>query len=149
MPVARTAYERLGGERFFEELTRRFYAAVPGDPLLARLYPRDEAGLEDARLRLRDFLIEHFGGPPLYRQRRGEPRLTRRHARFAIGQAERDAWVAHMREALEASDARDLELAQLQGFFEATATSLINRDTYGSGDGDQPSGAAPTQRGSA
>ena len=126
--AASTLYQRVGGDAFFEDLTRRFYARVRDDPLLARLYPAEEAGFEAAREHLRDFLIQFFGGSAAYSERRGHPRLRMRHDPFVIGPAERDAWVAHMLDALSATGAGPMERAQMVTYFEAAATHMINAD---------------------
>ena len=44
--------------------------------------------------------MQYWGGPTTYSDDRGHPRLRMRHAPFAIGVAERDAWLRHMRDAL-------------------------------------------------
>ena len=53
--------------------------------------------------------------------------MRMRHAPFAIGQAERDVWVRHMRAALESMDISPEDAAPLAEYFEDTATFLINR----------------------
>ena len=122
-----TLYERAGGDAFFESLTRRFYAAVAADPVLRRVYPTDPDRLEAARRHLELFLIQHWGGPPVYRSERGEARLVERHRRFAIGQAERDAWIRHMAEAVRAGSLRPLDEVQMMSFFERSADHLVNQ----------------------
>jgi hemoglobin len=94
-----TFYEAVGGEDTFRRLVASFYAGVRADPILRPLYPEDE--LEAAEERLALFLIQYWGGPTTYGDRRGHPRLRMRHAPFAIGPAERDAWLLHMRTALD------------------------------------------------
>jgi hemoglobin len=126
VPVGRTLYERVGGEPFFDELTRRFYQAVAGDEILRPMYPSDPGGFEAARVHLRDFLIQRWGGPTTYSDTRGHPRLRLRHARFSIGTEARDAWVRHMREALLAARIGSLDEHQMLTFFEASATDLVN-----------------------
>jgi hemoglobin len=121
-----TLYERAGGDAFFESLTRRFYDAVAGDPVLLRVYPSEPDRLEAARLHLEWFLIQHWGGPAVYRERRGEGRLGERHHRFAIGLEERDAWLHHMSEAVKAGSLSPLDEIQMLHFFQATADSLVN-----------------------
>lgn len=121
---ANSLYERVGGEPFFTALVERFYAGVQDDPVLRPLYPRD---LRPSRRHLALFLAQYFGGPTSYNAERGHPRLRMRHVRFAIGQAERDAWVAHMRAAVASSAAESDDAAALMAYFEMTATSLINR----------------------
>jgi hemoglobin len=120
-------YERAGGQEFFESLTRRFYTAVDGDPTLRPLYPAEPDRFEAARRHLELFLVQHWGGPALYRAERGEARLVERHRRFAIGPAERDAWLHHMAEAVRAGDLRPLDESQMLSFFEAQANHLVNR----------------------
>ena len=72
---------------------------VHDDPLLRPLYPDEDLGPAEERLRM--FLVQYWGGPRTYSERRGHPRLRMRHAPFAIGTAERDAWLRHMRVAVD------------------------------------------------
>lgn len=122
-----TLYDRVGGRPFFEKLTRRFYEGVATDPVLRPLYPEDADGLEAARLHLELFLVQYWGGPADYNEQRGHPRLRMRHAPFAIGQAERDAWVQHMTEAVQASVLSPLDEMQLMSYLTTSATHLMNR----------------------
>lgn len=115
----------LIGEEGFRRLIGAFYRRVPGDDILGPMYEgRDLAGAEQ---RLRDFLIFRFGGPQHYIEQRGHPRLRMRHAPFVIDQPARDRWMKLMNEALaEAALPVEAE-AVLRGFFEGTATFMINR----------------------
>ncbi|MGN6607187.1 MAG: globin [Jatrophihabitans sp.] len=92
-------YEAIGGEPTFRRLVGAFYAGVASDPYLRSLYPEDDLGPAADRLTL--FLIQYWGGPTTYSQTRGHPRLRMRHAPFAINEAARDAWLGHMRAALD------------------------------------------------
>ena len=65
----------------------------PLEPALRRLYPEADDGLPLARRRLTLFLAQYWGGPTTYDEERGHPRLRMRHAPFAIGPLERDAWL--------------------------------------------------------
>ena len=121
---AKSVYELVGGEAAFRLLVDRFYDGVAADPVLRPLYP--EPDLSGARDRLRMFLVQYWGGPTTYDDLRGHPRLRMRHAPFAIGTAEREAWLRHM-----ASAVRSLSLdrrieARLMEYFEATATAMMN-----------------------
>jgi hemoglobin len=120
-------YARVGGQPFFDRLVAAFYAAVETDPTLRPLYPAD---LGPPRANLAAFLAQYWGGPPDYSARRGHPRLRMRHARFAIGLPERDAWLRHMRAAVEASPASDTDKEALLGYFQTAAASLINRPVW-------------------
>ena len=123
---------------FFEQLTARFYEGVAGDEVLRPLYPDD---LGPPRRRLCLFLAQFWGGPRLYEEQRGNPRLRARHMRWEIGLRERDRWLQHMMAALEALPAGPLERAQLRGHFEAVANHLVNA---GGGAGDAGERSAPS-----
>ena len=98
----KSLYELAGGEPAFRTLVERFYARVAGDPVLRRVYPDED--LSGATERLTLFLIQYWGGPSTYSEQRGHPRLRMRHQPFAIGRAERDAWLEHMTAAVESLD---------------------------------------------
>jgi hemoglobin len=118
-------YEAAGGEETFTRLVEHFYAAVAQDPVLRKVYPEEDLSAAAERLRL--FLIQYWGGPDTYNQLRGHPRLRMRHAPFAIGQRERDAWFRHMTEAIESLDLpRGVHDAFLD-YFEAASTAMINQ----------------------
>jgi hemoglobin len=125
LPSARTFYDEVGGAPVFEKLVGRFYAGVRTDPVLAPLYPQDD--WEGAELRLRAFLEQYWGGPTTYSQYRGHPRLRMRHAPFAIGPVERDAWLAHMRDAVDSLGLTAEQDATLWGYLEMAARSMQNR----------------------
>ncbi len=116
---------QLIGEQGFDALTAAFYRRVSADDILRPMYP--DADLEGARLRLREFLIFRFGGPPRYIEARGHPRLRIRHAPFPVDQAARDRWVKLMDESLAESALAPAANTILREFFHNTATFLINR----------------------
>jgi hemoglobin len=121
---ARTVFDSVGGEAGFRRIVARFYAGVRDDPLLRPLYPPD---LAESEHWLALFLMQYFGGPATYSEQRGHPRLRMRHFPFAIGQAERDAWMNHMRVAVEAEALPEPVTATLLDYFERAATFMINR----------------------
>ena len=119
-----TLYDRVGGEPFFSALAERFYQGVEQDPVLRPLYPED---LGPPKRHLALFLVQYWGGPTTYNEQRGHPRLRMRHFPFAIGQAEREAWLGHMRAAVDASNASAEDKDALLAYFEMAATHLVNR----------------------
>jgi hemoglobin len=121
-------YERIG-DAGFARLVGAFYAQVPGDDILAPMYPA--ADLAGAEARLRDFLIGRFGGPPRYLEQRGHPRLRMRHLPFAINRTARDRWVQLMDRALDAAQLDPEATVLLREFFHAMATFMINRASSG------------------
>jgi hemoglobin len=117
-------YESVGGEEFFRRLVHRFYQGVVDDPVLRPVYPAKDLGPAEEHLAL--FLMQYWGGPRTYDELRGHPRLRMRHVRFAIGEAERDAWLHQMRVALDGlSPDPGLEV-QLWDYLVMAAHSLIN-----------------------
>jgi hemoglobin len=117
-------YDRIG-EDGFARLVRSFYRQVPDDPVLGRMYPKDD--LAGAETRLRDFLVGRFGGPGRYVEERGHPRLRMRHMPFTIDGEARNRWVAMMDRALEEAGLPEDATAVLRAFFHSTATFLRNR----------------------
>ena len=121
-----TLFEAAGGMPFFEALVERFYAGVADDPILRPIYP--EPDLSGARHRLTLFLAQYWGGPRTYDDERGHPRLRMRHAPFAIGPAERDAWLARMREAIASSNPPPGVAERLHAYIDMAAEAMRNRD---------------------
>ena len=119
-----TLYQRVGGRSWFEQLTGRFYDAVSTDPVLRPLYPDD---LVPARDRLCGFLIQYWGGPADYSAARGHPRLRMRHAPFAIGLQQRDAWYRHMAAAVRDGGLDGDDEAAVLAYFAGAATQLTNQ----------------------
>ena len=73
------------------------------------------------------FLVQYWGGPRTYSEQRGHPRLRMRHAPFAIGPVERDAWLRHMRAAVDSLELIPEQEAALWGYLEMAALSMQNR----------------------
>jgi len=119
-----TFYEAVGGEPTFTKLVHEFYTGVRGDPLLRALYPEED--LEPAEERLRLFLIQYWGGPQTYSAERGHPRLRMRHAPFTIDSAARDAWLRHMRAALDTLQLPPAYDDMLWGYLSNAAESMRN-----------------------
>ena len=122
---APTLYDLVGGEEPFRRLVSRFYAGVAADPVLRPLYPEENLGAAEERLRM--FLVQYWGGPRTYSERRGHPRLRMRHAPFAIGERERDAWLRHMREAVDSLELPPEHAEPLWRYLEMAAHSMQNR----------------------
>jgi hemoglobin len=125
MDLLDTHVYSLIGEAGFTRLVAAFYRRVATDDILRPMYP--ETDLAGAERRLRDFLIQRFGGPMTYSEQRGHPRLRMRHAPFTIDQRGRDRWVDLMEAAMAEAELPAQVLAPLRNFFHASATFMINR----------------------
>jgi hemoglobin len=124
MPAESDIFNLLG-EAGFSTLVGNFYRLVKADDLLGPLYPPDD--FEAAERRLREFLIQRFGGPDDYSQARGHPRLRMRHAPFPIDLAARNRWMKLMEQAMTDSNLPADVASILHRYFSDTATAMMNR----------------------
>ena len=124
MDLLDTQVYALIGDDGFRRLVAGFYRRVKSDDILSPMYPKhDLAGAEE---RLRGFLIQRFGGPDIYSQQRGHPRLRMRHGPFTINRAGRDRWVELMEAALAEAELPPDAIPPLRKFFHDSATFMIN-----------------------
>jgi hemoglobin len=122
-----TPYARLGGEAAVRALGDRFYDLMDLEPQYAQLRAVHGSDLASARDKLFWFLSGWLGGPSLYIERFGHPRLRARHLPFAISTIERDQWMACMNQALvETAVDEDLRVRLVQALFQ-TADWMINQ----------------------
>ncbi|MFI7240654.1 globin [Streptomyces qinglanensis] len=119
-----TFYEQVGGEETFRRLVHRFYQGVAEDPLLRPMYPEEDLGPAEERLAL--FLMQYWGGPRTYSDARGHPRLRMRHAPFTVNRAAHDAWLRHMRDAVDSLELPAPLETKLWDYLVYAAGSLIN-----------------------
>ncbi|MED7950229.1 globin [Kitasatospora sp. NPDC058201] len=121
-----TFFEQVGGEPTFRRLVHRFYQGVAGDELLRPMYPEEDLGPAEERFTL--FLMQYWGGPRTYSDQRGHPRLRMRHVPFRVDRAAHDAWLKHMRVAVdELALPADAE-RQLWDYLTYAAASMINTE---------------------
>lgn len=104
LPIAQTQplYDLLGGETGVRALVDRFYDLVDSAPEAKDIRSLHAASLKSSREKLFMFLSGWSGGPPLYIEKFGHPRLRQRHMPFAIGERERDQWLWCMERAVDA-----------------------------------------------
>ena len=122
-----TLYSQLGGEKGVRTLVDRFYELmdeIPEAKGIRELHPTDLTASAD---KLFMFLSGFFGGPPLYVNAFGHPRLRARHLPFPIGISERDQWVLCMEMALQQVVASEPLRLTLLKYFKRTADHMRNR----------------------
>jgi hemoglobin len=125
--VSATPFEALGGEPAVRQLVDRFYDLMDLEPAFAGLRALHPDVLDSSRDKLHWFLCGWLGGPQLYVEKFGHPRLRARHLPYPIGIAERDQWMACMSQAmreLSIDEAMSLRLAE--SFF-GTADWMRNK----------------------
>ena len=118
-------YHALGGMDTCRELSAAFYAHVEHDPVLRPLYPPTLKGCPIETLAA--FLIQFFGGPGEYAQRRWSLSLREAHFRFAIGQKEREAWLTNMFQAVDEVNIKEPTRSALRWFFAQSSAFFINQ----------------------
>jgi len=119
-----TFYEEIGGFETFRRIVAKFYEGVAGDEVLRPLYPDEDLGPAEERFLL--FLVQYWGGPTTYSERRGHPRLRMRHAPFPVDERARDRWLTHFRAALDAVQLTPEQDAQFWAYVTHAATFMIN-----------------------
>jgi hemoglobin len=119
-----TFFEQVGGEPTFRRLVHTFYQGVAADPELRAMYPEEDLGPAEERLAL--FLMQYWGGPRTYSDERGHPRLRMRHAPFAVDRAAHDAWLRHMRAAVDELGLAPGHEQQLWDYLTYAAASMVN-----------------------
>src|SRR5699024_2768319 len=104
-------YEAVGGTSTFRFITRRFYEQVADDDLLREMYPEEDLGPAEERLRM--FLEQYWGGPTTYSETRGHPRLRMRHVPYRVTPTARDRWLEFMTVAVKEAGLAPLHEATL------------------------------------
>lgn len=123
-----TPYELLGGEAVLRRLVRRFYEIMDSEPStqpIRHMHPKDLSISED---KLFLFLSGWLGGPSLYVEKYGHPRLRMRHMPFKIGINERDQWLFCMQKALNEIPMEPELRAKLDEAFFNTADFMRNQN---------------------
>ena len=126
-PTGQSPFDVLGGDEAVRRLVDRFYDLMDLEPGYAGIRKLHPPSLDGSREKLYLFLSGWLGGPPLYQQRIGNPMLRARHLPFAIGVAERDAWLACMRQALAEEGVNAALQEPLMSAFHRTADWMRNQ----------------------
>lgn len=117
-------FEAVGGTETFGRLAKRFYEGVATDEVLKAMYPEEDLGPAEERLRL--FLEQYWGGPGTYQELRGHPRLRMRHMPYKINPDARDRWLWHMRAAVDELALPPAYEEELWSYLERAAHAMLN-----------------------
>ncbi|MFF0989572.1 globin [Kocuria nitroreducens] len=123
--TASSFYDQVGGHETFVKLVHEFYTRVAEDEPFRALYPDDDLGPAEERLRM--FLEQYWGGPTTYSEQRGHPRLRMRHMPFPVDVWARETWLTHMRAALDTLELSPLHDGIIWDYFDRAAHAMINR----------------------
>lgn len=122
--MSETFYDRVGGAPTFQKLVHEFYRGVADDPPLKAMYPEEDLGPAEDRLRM--FLEQYWGGPKTYGEQRGHPRLRIRHAPFVVTPTQRDRWLKHMLAAVDTLGLEESDDAELREYLVRAAHFMVN-----------------------
>ena len=120
-------YELIGGEPGLRKLVERFYDLIDSSPEAAQIRALHPKSLKQSREKFFMFLSGWSGGPSLYVEKYGHPRLRMRHMPFSIGVVERDQWLWCMNKSLDEMHLDPLVLEHLKARFTEAADFLRNR----------------------
>lgn len=121
-------YELIGGEAGLRALVDRFYDLMDSSPEASTIRALHPKSLKQSREKLFMFLSGWSGGPSLYIERFGHPRLRQRHMPFSVGAVERDQWLWCMNKVLDESQIDPRLVEYLKGRFAETAEFIRNRE---------------------
>ena len=128
IPPTPTPYEQLGGAAGVRKLVDRFYDLIDSAPEAVTIRALHARSLRAAREKLYLYLTTWTGGPPVYTERYGHPRLRMRHFPFRIGVRERDEWLWCMDKALNEHDMPDEMRQYLRDRFHQLADHMRNQE---------------------
>jgi hemoglobin len=120
-------YDLIGGEAKLRALVDRFYDIMDLSPEAKDIRAYHAKSLVQSREKLFMFLSGWSGGPGLYMEKHGHPRLRMRHNPFSIGERERDQWLWCMNKALDESDLLPTVKEHLRARFAEMADFLRNK----------------------
>lgn len=127
MTETTSLYDLLGGETGVRSLVDRFYDLMDSAPEASDIRALHAPSLKGSRDKLFMFLSGWSGGPPLYMQKFGHPKLRMRHLPFSIGERERDQWLWCMDRAIDAGEYHPAVVEHLKTRFAEIADFMRNQ----------------------
>lgn len=121
-------YQQLGGEQGVRAMAERFYDIMESDPRARDLLALHPQPLDTIRQKFFEFLSGWFGGPQLFTEKYGHPRLRARHLPFRIDIKMRDQWLLCMYQVLDEQIQDPLLHMQVKQQFTRLAHHMINTD---------------------
>ncbi len=123
-----THYELMGGDEGIHRLVDRFYDLMDSSPEAANVRALHAHSLKQSREKLYLYLTGWTGGPPVYVEKYGHPRLRARHLPFTIGALERDEWLWCMDRAVDEQPMPDDLRVALRQKLHELADFMRNKD---------------------
>ncbi|MBP0596802.1 group II truncated hemoglobin [Herbaspirillum sp. LeCh32-8] len=126
-PNAPTTFDLIGGAEKLREMVDRFYDLMDLEPEFAGIRAMHPPSLDGSREKTYMFLSGWTGGPNLYIEQYGHPRLRMRHLPFPIGVSERDQWLRCMTWAMQDVGLSDELMKRLLTALYQTADWMRNK----------------------
>ncbi len=127
MTLSNPHYARIGGEDRIRELVERFYQLMDSLPEACTVRAMHAKDLRGSKEKLFMFLSGWLGGPQLYTEKYGHPRLKQRHLPFAINSEARDVWMQCMVQAMADIGIEEPLRTELEAAFRKTADFMRNQ----------------------
>ncbi|MFN7929961.1 MAG: group II truncated hemoglobin [Blastocatellia bacterium] len=121
-------YQAIGGEPAVRKLVDRFYDLMDTLPAAQGIRALHPESLTGSREKLFMFLSGWLGGPPLFVEKFGHPRLRARHLPFPIAEAERDQWLLCMQQSVNELDLEQQWRDFLMEKFNGLADFMRNKE---------------------
>ncbi|MDH5484462.1 MAG: group II truncated hemoglobin [Gammaproteobacteria bacterium] len=122
-----TLFDRIGGAESLLKLVTRFYELMDQLDQASDIRQQHASDLTNAANKLYMFLSGWLGGPSLYIEKYGHPKLRQRHLPFSIGEKERDQWMLCMYQAMDDTGLDSDLKAELGAAFYKTADFMRNQ----------------------
>jgi hemoglobin len=127
-PYRGSVYKKIGGQKVINQLVDDFYFVMKTDPnVLHCLATHEGRSIEESATKLKAFLSGWTGGPQLYLEKYGHPRLRMRHFPFSIGEIEAKEWLYCMEVALKKSSIKNELQQDLLKAFQGLTDLIKNR----------------------
>jgi hemoglobin len=121
-----STYQLIGGEATARAISKRFYDIMESDPQAKELFAIHKNDMSIIREKFFEFLSGWLGGPALFEQKYGHPRLRARHLPFPVTEQLRDQWMYCMNKALDENIDNKVIRRQISAAFSQLATHMIN-----------------------
>jgi len=115
-------YDRLG-EQNLTDLVDNFYDSVYKDERISHLFQND---IVEVKAKQFAFLSQFFGGPPLYAEQYGHPRLRMRHAPHEVTKDGAIAWLENMAHAISKLPIEEAFKDEIFNRFPQAASHMVN-----------------------
>ena len=127
-----TLYQAIGGDDTVRKLTHRFYELMDTLPEAKNCRAIHPPSLEGSERKLYEYLTGYLGGPPIYVEKYGHPRLRSRHFGATLGWSEWEALVARLADFVEPPriDHRGTEREQAKAMVADPSGNLIELKAY-------------------